>query len=604
MNLLEVLSQEDKDKITRYVSYYGGANGEFIGVDAWLADWAKANQKLYKLLGNQLMVRIPYSYKKSEDNIIEELHTLFRSRLGLALEDEFIAGLQDLRYSSIITEVQFSDLRAMFYPRVYTRDKIDFNVKVKYENKSLQLQSGMKLIRALGKCIEWYRKVRNTNNFCTNFEEFRIRHSRIYNGEVNKSELVISIHPMDYLTMSDNDCNWTSCMNWIRGGCYHVGTVEMMNSNVTLCCYLESKTIDFTYKVLDDTDNDSYQYDKWNSKKWRQLVYVNKDIILAGKAYPLVNDNLTKSVLKEIKDLAKKNMNWNYTYGPEVYGDMLGINSKQGMDRARRMLPQSAHKHIFIDTNAMYNDLLNDNDFTYWCYRNKPKKSYILKVSGKAPCVVCGNSVIGTENNWEEYNDRYQAEKTVCKDCFAKTMCYMCDDDDEPLIGKNKMWTIEDKHGSRYKLCKKHIERYLTLCPCCKNPIRLPEYRTDSVFGAIEKRKLKNLEEIELQESYREANSYWIDDLIRTKYHTGAFIPVALCEDCLKKFGYTTEKVGFKTIFSFAIKRDYNIITQPLKESDDWIRKYCNLDSFVPINMEKFNNEDIIYLSSVFNYND
>ena len=90
MNLLEVLSKEDKDKITRYVSYYGGANGEFIGVDAWLADWAKANQKLYKLLGNQLMVKIPYSYKKSEDDIIEELHTLFRSYIGLALEDEFL----------------------------------------------------------------------------------------------------------------------------------------------------------------------------------------------------------------------------------------------------------------------------------------------------------------------------------------------------------------------------------------------------------------------------------------------------------------------------------------------------------------------------------
>ena len=602
MNLLEVLSQEDKDKIARYVSYYGGANGEFIGVDAWLEDWAKANQKLYKLLGNQLMVKVPYSYKKSEAHIIEDLNTLFQSSLGLELEDEFLAGLQDLRHSSIITEAQFSDLRAMFYPRVYTHDKIDFNVKVKYENKSLQLQSGMKLIRALGKCIEWYRKVRNTNNFCASFENFRIRHSRIYNGEVNTSELVISIHPMDYLTMSDNNCNWISCMSWIHGGSYHVGTVEMMNSNVTLCCYLESKTVDFTYKVLDDTD-DNYQYDTWNSKKWRQLVYVNKDIILAGKAYPLVNDDLTKEVLKAIKDLANKNMNWNYTYGPEVYGDMLRINSIEEMIRARKMLPQSANKHIFIDTNAMYNDLLNDNNFTYWCYRNKPKKSYILKVSGKAPCAVCGNSVIGTEDYWGEYNDRYQAEKTICEDCLAETKCYMCDDS-EQLIGKKKMWIIEDKYGSRYKLCKEHIKQYLTLCPCCKNPIKLPESRKELVFGAIEKRELKNLEETELQASYNKAYNNCMDNLIRTKYHTGAFIPVVLCEDCLKKCGYTTEKVSFTTHFSFLREQDYNIITQPLKESDDWIRKYCNLDSFVSIDAERFSDQDTIYLSSVFEYND
>ena len=72
--LLNALSQEDKDKITRYVSYYGGANGEFIGVDAWLEEWAKANKKLYKLLGNQLMVKIPYSYKKNESLWINDIY--------------------------------------------------------------------------------------------------------------------------------------------------------------------------------------------------------------------------------------------------------------------------------------------------------------------------------------------------------------------------------------------------------------------------------------------------------------------------------------------------------------------------------------------------
>ena len=164
------------------------------------------------------------------------------------------------------------------------------------------------------------------------------------------------------------------------------------------------------------------------------------------------------------------------------------------------------------------------------------------------------------------------------------------------------MWIIEDKYGSRYKLCAEHIEQYLTLCPCCHKPIRLPEYRKEFVFGAIEKRELKNLEEVELQASYNDAQNRWIDDLILTKYHKGAFVPVVLCEDCLEKHGYTTEKVGFATRFSFSRKTDYNIITQPLKESDDWIRKYCNLDSFASISAEMFHDQDIIYLASVFEY--
>ena len=598
--LLNALSQEDKDKITRYVSYYGGANGEFIGVDAWLEDWAKANQKLYKLLGNQLMVRVPYSYKKSEENIIEDLHTLFQSRLGLALEDEFLAGLQDLRHSSIITEGQFSDLRAMFYPRVYNYDKIDFNVKVKYENKSLQLQSGMKLIRALGKCIEWYRKVRNTDSFCTNFEEFRIRHSRIYNGEVNTSELVISIHPMDYLTMSDNDCNWTSCMNWIHGGCYHVGTVEMMNSNVTLCCYLESKTIDFTYKVLDDT-GDSYQYDKWNSKKWRQLVYVNKDIILAGKAYPLVNGDLTKSAIKAIKDLAKKNMNWDYAYGPEIYYDMLSVNSMRGMDRAREMLPMSASKNIFIDTNAMYNDLLNDNDTNYWCYRNKPKKSYILKVSGKAPCVACGNSVIGYKDIYGDYNDRYQSERTVCEDCFSEIKCYECSND-EGMIGKKRIWNIIDKYGSRYKLCSDHIKTVISLCPCCKNPMRNSWHRKEIVFGTIREPQLRTFEEQNLSESYKiaEQSEIYQGNIMAERYHQGYFIPIFLCDDCLIQHGYTIEETDFKPHFLFYGTCKYKTIKEPLIQSDEWIQKYCCSSSLKPMSEDVLSNLDTITLISEY----
>ena len=594
--LLNALSQEDKDKITRYVSYYGGANGEFIGVDAWLEEWAKANKKLYKLLGNQLMVKIPYSYKKNEDIIKDELANLFQSDLGVSLEGEFYQGVLALQHLSIISPKQGSILRSMFYPRIYCSDKIDFDLNIKYENKSLRLSSGMKLIRALGKTIEWFRKVKNEQTFCSSFETFRVAHSRIYNGEVTTSNFVISIHPMDYLTMSDNNCNWSSCMNWLHSGCYHVGTVEMMNSNVALCCYLESKTVNFTYEVFDD------KKDTWNSKKWRQLFYINKDIILAGKPYPMVNSDLTKEILAAIKDLANKNMNWKYSYGPELYYDMLSVNSMRGMDRAREMLPMSASKNIFIDTNAMYNDLLNDNDTNYWCYRNKPKKSYILKVSGKAPCVACGKSVIGYKDIYGDYNDRYQSEKTVCEDCFSEIKCYECSND-EGMIGKKRIWNIIDKYGSRYKLCSDHIKTVISLCPCCKKPMRTSWHRKEIVFGTIREPQLRTFEEQNLSESYKiaEQSEIYQGNIMAERYHQGYFIPIFLCDDCLIQHGYTIEETNFQPHYLFFYGTcKYKTIKEPLIQSDEWIQKYCYSSSLKPMSEDVLSNLDTITLISEY----
>ena len=65
----------------------------------------------------------------------------------------------------------------------------------------------------------------------------------------------------------------------------------------------------------------------------------------------------------------------------------------QGKDEARaRELIVKGKKSILINTKAMYNDIFNDNR-EYFCYRNAPKKGYVLNISGKAHCVCCNKQI-------------------------------------------------------------------------------------------------------------------------------------------------------------------------------------------------------------------
>ena len=90
------------------------------------------------------------------------------------------------------------------------------------------------------------------------FEDFRIKHSRILSEKEFIGRLSLSIHPLDFMTMSDNDSDWSSCMSWRTCGSYRRGTVEMMNSPCVVVAYLSaSKPM-----VLDRGS-----HFKWNIKK-------------------------------------------------------------------------------------------------------------------------------------------------------------------------------------------------------------------------------------------------------------------------------------------------------------------------------------------------
>ena len=534
INLIDQLSELDKTRIENYVKTYG-AGQHFIGIDKWLASWSHANQKLYKLLGNQLIYKEQIRIEKDEemlkkdfsstfrimDNLNDPNHpTFYRMMLFLRIWYEHFITHQHKDYYEANESMynNFFDLIGVLGTDwyVYYKNSIENNVfrestlKIKSPviKKTFQCQKGSKPIKVLQNVINFIKaevpdlltkyneRTWNWDYVDKTVEDFRIKMSMLTNDKVFKGNFCISIHPMDFITMSDNASGWTSCMNWADeggGGCYHVGTVEMMNSNNVVCCYLESSTPycfgEIKFSMADflkpNLIADGVEVWSWNNKKYRVLGYVNKDIIMTGKSYPYYSYPLAEIALNMIKKLAQKNMEWTYKYGIEPYKDMIHIYSETAMDNNKYWvkMKKTTKKNIIWDTKGMYNDMLNDHNYNhYWCYRNPVKSTRIYSVSGKAPCLCCGNTVLEARFPNGDYNSRYEdTGSVVCETCKDKYFrCSICGDTDSSYI-KNCKVTLPN--GKELIVCPACAETFIRRCPCCGKPFLIDS--GDKSFGSF-----------------------------------------------------------------------------------------------------------------------
>lgn len=464
INLIDKLTEHDKEVMKLYIEKNGCRLEDFIGLDKWLENWSHSKQKLYHLLGDSFVKEYPYSYQKNDMELRTEFQKLI---LDHPIKKEYHHFyLFYIKKAEYINEDQLNFFNHLLDINNFIDDKISYSLKIKKPNanRMLQIQAGTKPIKAIGRVFEYFAEELGYDDYLKDqFEEFKKRYAIILSERTLTGKLCVSIHPMDFMTMSDNASNWTSCMSWEEDGCYHVGTVEMMNSNNVMCAYLIIGDRQFIFDNKVDANGEVLG--AWNNKKWRQLIYITKDILMGGKAYPYSSREMTETLLANVKKLAEDNLHWTYEFGPELYQDMIHVNEIYHMNRQRewmRIEKKNPVKHNIIwDTKGMYNDMLNDSRTNYWCYRNKVKHTKIISASGKAPCLCCGSSVISyDEDNGNMYNERYRrVGATICRDCEENLYtCTICG-----ATGHNKKFTTLI-HGER--VCNYCLNSIRT-CPCC-----------------------------------------------------------------------------------------------------------------------------------------
>lgn len=437
-NLFELLSKEDCEKIEGYIRNFAGLGGDSSDMKASLnyilRFWAYNKQNLYKMLGDNLIISRKVNYSRSYEKMSENFYDYFgRNSDGYEFRNTFNNKVRDLYLKTTISNTQYFNLASLLdvdplMSNIYDGESFKFT----YNNKTLMINKGMKLSKMLGKMSDILEIDRDT------YEKFRIAHSQFLNQKNISGELCLSVHPLDYITMSDNNCGWDSCMRWQNGGGeYRQGTVEMMNSPIILEAYLKSdKDMEIWYKVGKPV--------MWNSKRWRELFIVDKSLILGIKGYPYCNENLESICLAWIKKLAEQNLG----FGPYTkYLNKIQNYSNNIIGELDRNI------YFNLDTNFMYNDIYAEHN-AYVSTKIPTDENVDLNYSGESECMCCGELLDDFLLDDRENN----AEMVICTSCSGAVKCDKCGN----IVYVDGTYNVD---GKTY--CAYCYDESTEICPCC-----------------------------------------------------------------------------------------------------------------------------------------
>ena len=490
----DVLTEKDRDLIEYYVQEFGPTDASNMswynweGVEVILKEWnTSKNISLFKMFGeNELILRRPYTYKYNTEGLTREI--------SVAMEDKAFKDVASWWNWSIKHKggVNFEVLSADNNPWGYSKffhieNAFDAKAlaenayhgeeyKVKFEDGSIfKVSSGMKPMKILHKFIEKYGKPEDEEMF----DRFRIWHSQLLNQKAVDGELCLSIHPLDYMTMSDNANGWSSCMRWTDKyhhdsdpGDYRAGTIDCMNSPYIVIAYLHNPKHPFTIG----------KEWEWNSKRWRELFIVNEGSITEIKGYPYQDENLTNTCLMWIKEIAEKNLGW--TYEDEE------VNAKDSIsleDGRILLLDYIKSPYMYKDIGSLNKHAARINhkillekfqEPAYYTLTKGTPTTFFIRIpyGGIPTCMCCGGERIEDEGDRSVMCGRCE-NKCTCGNCgstiYSDDETYWVEECDSPLC--YDCWceaTNMDTITEEYHLSENMTEIWL-LCgyDVNKNPI-------------------------------------------------------------------------------------------------------------------------------------
>ena len=454
-----------KEDITAVIQYSQNLNCS-INIDQIYEDWYNAKEHIINDLFHGEFI-----YESEKEYQFELSEAAKESRL-----DEFISTVFNV-YENDDLGYFLSRNSTDFYSNILSTDYLlNFGKKIK---------KGTKIIKA----FKEFEKDKETLRHLQDAASTLIQENKV------KGKLCFSVHPLDFLSSSENTYHWHSCHN--LQGDYRAGNLSYMYDPVTIVCYLKgeekAKLPSFPETV------------SWNSKKWRMLIHLhpNNTYMFAGRQYPFFSEYGMDCVLEEFQGLNKRQTyffehwrnNWTKVImGHSIHDDVIVLHN------------QVFEKRFLINeakNNMAYNDLLHSTIYTEpYISVNYASCSYVpsyhedyqslrMPFGHAVPCVHCGNRLIeysnsmlcpqcdleyGTETNDTIgtcsccgrriiLNDSYDVNgyEYLCQECYEE-QCFVCDRCGCVEYNENQHW---------------HKGRQMFLCDCCYDEVIYEEEMDD-----------------------------------------------------------------------------------------------------------------------------
>lgn len=431
------LSAEDKNKFYAWVEDF---HGDF-NVDNYLQPWYdNKNKYLFNMFGGQLIHSKDYAYDKTQQFKEQEFgrdcwphYNNFVKDLRHCIERILLNG-RSLIWGSNPYFSYFNMLRnekaivcgnlLITSPQVIAVN----NIKCTFHANERWVKAARKFAKFLNKVAETRSEEEQArfsddlNALSASIEQLANDVSVINNNSKVNATISISIHPLDYLTMSDNDCGWQSCMSWETDGCYHAGTVEMMNSPCVVVAYLEASE-----PLHRNLYKDNHW--EWNNKRWRCLFIVDKNFICGVKQYPYEDNALLDTIVFWLADLAEENLGWQYS---------------KVIQRGMEAIRPDGKRQDFC-TGLMYKDIHSTNiPAIVWSETFDDTLTRYYDYSAPAYCPICGEPL-------------EIAELTTCPRCEGWIRCEGCGDwiqgDSDYAYWVGDACYCENCHNDLYERC-------------------------------------------------------------------------------------------------------------------------------------------------------
>lgn len=314
---------------------------------------------------------------------------------------------------------------------------IDENIDTFFDNKvskvaeNSQIPTGMKLIKAF--------KFFEPNK--TTLREVQDMASQLIQENKVKGTLCFSVHPLDFLSSSENTYNWRSCHS--LDGEYRAGNLSYMVDTTTFMVYL---------KGADNQRLYNFGEVLWNSKKWRMLIHAsdNDEIMFAGRQYPFSSKSgidLVLNIYNNLMHQSAPNLHYRYKYMGwktdyvDSYVPFGTTDCSNPIELAYRYLVY--HQELIrIDDlvqegyNALnYNDVLQSTCYSYPYYAILPNGinktvRWLIKhpivVGDEITCLECGREAISNPETMRcddcelEYGTEENDIYTFCDCCGAR----------------------------------------------------------------------------------------------------------------------------------------------------------------------------------------
>lgn len=396
-------------------------NAKNVSIESLLNKWSNNKLDLYKLFNNNLMIFSDlFEISIEDENIITDNFSKFKHSLWKFIEEPEIAELfKDFLHEA----VSFTGFINNKVQKEWTG----------YINKTFTIPEGMKLAKAFKFFFNSsnQEKLIDLQNFYSTFtQHYKSR---------KKGKIVLSIHPLDFLSISANNNGWDSCHNLVHGD-YRAGNFNYLIDSSTIVAYYISE---------DDNNNEEipgFGKNKWNSKIWRMLIHLRQEkdkvAIIYNRQYPFQSDQLFKVVDKLLLNLFEtipfndiQDIGYIFEFGVHLTNYNNNFCYHTDIDEGN---------HIFFRT-TFGHDVEEFRRF--------------IPIGEDFLCLSCGEEYgFYGENGYCEYCDKgvYKCEVSG-KKCFDEDCLYVNYYDDP--------------------LCNDYLDNHCTICDCCGTYIHHKEVK-------------------------------------------------------------------------------------------------------------------------------